>query len=87
LFSLALRLARVAAGTLDLAFASANSHDWDLAAADLLVHEAGGALTTLAGQQLIYNRAEPLHRALVAAGRARLEAFLALVRTRTLALA
>ena len=42
--SLALRLARVADGTLDVAFAGGNSHDWDLAAADLLVHEAGGAL-------------------------------------------
>jgi myo-inositol-1(or 4)-monophosphatase len=86
-FSLALRLARVAAGTLDLAFASENSHDWDLAAADLLVHEADGALTTFAGQQLIYNRADPLHGALVAAGRSRHEAFLALVRARTLAFA
>ena len=47
--SLALRLARVAAGTLDIAFASKNSHDWDLAAADLIVHEAGGALTTFDG--------------------------------------
>ena len=87
MFSLALRLARVAAGTLDLAFASDNSHDWDLAAADLLVHEAGGALTTFAGQTLIYNRADPLHGALVAAGRSRHEAFLALVRARTLAFA
>ncbi len=86
-FSLALRLARVAAGTLDLAFASANSHDWDLAAADLLVHQAGGALTTFAGQKLIYNRADPLHGALVAAGRSRHEAFIALVRARTLAFA
>jgi myo-inositol-1(or 4)-monophosphatase len=86
-FSLALRIARVGAGTLDLAFASSNSHDWDLAAADLLVHEAGGALTTFAGQQPIYNRAEPLHAALVAAGRARHETFLALVRARTLAFA
>jgi myo-inositol-1(or 4)-monophosphatase len=86
-FSLALRLSRVADGTLDLAFASANSHDWDLAAADLLVHEAGGALTTFSGQKLIYNRADPLHGALVAAGRSRHEAFLALVRARTLAFA
>jgi myo-inositol-1(or 4)-monophosphatase len=86
-FSLALRLARVAAGTLDVSFASENSHDWDLAAADLLVHEAGGALTTFAGQQLIYNRADPVHGALVAAGRSRHEAFLALVRARTLAFA
>ena len=78
-FSLALRLTRVTAGTLDLAFASHNSHDWDLAAADLLVHQAGGALTTFSGQTLIYNRADPLHGALVAAGRSRHEAFLALV--------
>ncbi len=47
--SLALRLARIAAGRLDIAFASADSHDWDLAAADLLVHEAGGALTRFEG--------------------------------------
>ncbi len=86
-FSLALRLARVAAGTLDLAFASNNSHDWDLAAADLLVHEAGGTLTTFDGQQLTYNRADPLHGALVAAGRSRHEAFLELVRAKTFSLA
>jgi len=86
-FSLALRVTRVADGTLDLAFASANSHDWDLAAADLLVHQAGGALTTFAGQTLIYNRADPLHGALVAAGRSRHEAFLALVREKALTFA
>src|SRR5215510_11757964 len=51
--SIALRLARVAQGVLDVAFAGGNSHDWDLAAADLLVHEAGGALTTTAGEALI----------------------------------
>src|SRR5215470_6233971 len=53
--SLALRLARVADGTLDAAFVSHSSHDWDLAAADLLVHEAGGALTTTEGITLAYN--------------------------------
>ena len=37
---------------IDAAFAGGNSHDWDLAAADLLVHEAGGALTTFGGGQL-----------------------------------
>src|SRR5262245_27152822 len=44
--SLALRLAAVSTGTLDAALAGPNSRDWDLAAADLLVHEAGGALTS-----------------------------------------
>ena len=67
--SLALRLARVASGALDGTFTAPNSHDWDLAAADLLVHEAGGALTTLTGQSLIYNRPNPVHAALLAAGR------------------
>jgi myo-inositol-1(or 4)-monophosphatase len=69
--SLALRLARVADNTLDAAFAGGNSHDWDLAAADLLVHEAGGALTTLDGATLSYNGATPTHGMLVAAGRPR----------------
>jgi myo-inositol-1(or 4)-monophosphatase len=78
--SLALRLTRVAHGTIDLAFAGGNSHDWDLAAADLLVHEAGGAMTTLAGQPLTYNRPEPVHGPLIAAGRARHAALLALAR-------
>ncbi|MEA2923725.1 MAG: monophosphatase, partial [Alphaproteobacteria bacterium] len=59
--SLALRLARVATGALDGAFAGPDSHDWDLAAADLLVHEAGGALTDMDGQQLVYNRPDPVH--------------------------
>ena len=69
--SLALRLARVAEGRLDIAVARGDSHDWDLAAADLLVHEAGGRLTTLDGADLVYNRPQVVHEVLVAAGRAR----------------
>ncbi len=80
--SLALRLARVASGTLDGTFTAANSHDWDLAAADLLVHEAGGALTTLTGEVLQYNRPEPVHGALLAAGRRRHAVLLDLIRDR-----
>ncbi|MBS9477221.1 3'(2'),5'-bisphosphate nucleotidase CysQ [Ancylobacter radicis] len=66
--SLALRIARVATGELDAAFASPNGNDWDLAAADLLVHEAGGRLTTLDGLPLAYNAPVPRHGALVSAG-------------------
>jgi len=80
--SLALRLARVAQGALDIAFASASSRDWDLAAADLLVHEAGGALTDIEGRVLTYNRADPVHEALIAAGRSRHRALLDLVEAR-----
>jgi myo-inositol-1(or 4)-monophosphatase len=69
--SLALRFARVAHGALDAALSGGNSHDWDLAAADLLVHEASGTMTTLSGRTLTYNRPEPVHGPLVAAGRDR----------------
>jgi myo-inositol-1(or 4)-monophosphatase len=68
IFSLALRTTRVATGELDIAFGSKNSHDWDLAAADLLVHEAGGALTDLTGTAITYNRPDPVHGTLIAAG-------------------
>jgi myo-inositol-1(or 4)-monophosphatase len=70
--SLALRLARVAQGALDIAIAGADSHDWDLAAADLLVHEAGGALTRVGGGTVLYNRPEPRHGVLLAADQDRL---------------
>jgi myo-inositol-1(or 4)-monophosphatase len=80
--SLALRFARVAHGHFDAAFASGGSHDWDLAAADLLVHEAGGLLTDLSGRSLRYNRPHVVHGALVAAGAARHGTLIALVRDR-----
>lgn len=64
--SLALRIAMVADGTLDLAFARPGAHDWDIAAADLILAEAGGALETLDGSAIVYNRPTPKHAALSA---------------------
>jgi len=83
--SLALRLARVARGACDAAFAGGNSHDWDLAAADLLVHEAGGALTPLAGGTIAYNHPVPRHGMLIAAGRDRHAALIELLGDQRLA--
>ena len=71
-----------AQGALDAAFSSSGSHDWDLAAADLLVHEAGGALTDFTGRPLKYNGSQAVHGALVAAGQARHDALLGLLRDR-----
>lgn len=65
--SLALRIALVADGRLDVAYGSGNAHDWDLAAADLLVQEAGGRLTVPSGELPLYNGAVPRHPPLVAA--------------------
>ena len=69
--SLALRLCRVAHGNLDAAFAGGQSRDWDLAAANLIVQEANGNMTTLSGDAILYNRREVAHGVLVAAGRDR----------------
>jgi myo-inositol-1(or 4)-monophosphatase len=66
--SLALRLCRVADGGLDAAFAGGQSRDWDLAAANLIVQEAGGRMTALSGDTIEYNRREVTHGVLVAAG-------------------
>jgi len=69
--SLALRLCRVAHGSLDAAFAGGQSRDWDLAAANLIVQEANGRMTALSGETILYNRREVTHGVLVAAGRDR----------------
>ena len=69
--SLALRLCRVAQGSLDAAFAGGQSRDWDLAAANLIVQEANGNMTALSGETILYNRRDVTHGVLVAAGRDR----------------
>lgn len=66
--SLALRIARVATGEIDIALAARNSHDWDLAAADLLVQEAAGSLIDYTGNSIRYNSPHPRHAELVCAG-------------------
>ena len=80
LASLALRIALVAEGEIDAAFAKPNSHDWDIAAADLILHEAGGRLTHLDGSPVIYNRPDPAHGSLLAAGPRRHDELVALFR-------
>lgn len=67
--SLALRLARVADGSIDAGLVSPDSRDWDLAAADLILAEAGGMVTRHNGDAMIYNRPTPVHGMLVASGR------------------
>ncbi|SEF58505.1 3'(2'),5'-bisphosphate nucleotidase CysQ [Bosea lathyri] len=64
--SLALRLVRIADGTIDAGLVSPDARDWDIAAADLVLSEAGGTLTGGTGQPVIYNRETPVHGMLVA---------------------
>ncbi len=64
--SLALRLARVADGSIDVGLVSANAQDWDIAAADLILQEAGARLTGLDGAAPVYNRPQPTHDEMIA---------------------
>ena len=66
--SLAYRVVLVAAGQADAAVSLKAKRDWDLAAADLVLWEAGGKLTDAAGKKLIYNRPYACQRATIAAG-------------------
>ena len=59
--SLALRLVQVASGALDIGLASASAHDWDVAAADIVLSEAGARLTDAQGEALVYNTATIQH--------------------------
>lgn len=74
--SLAYRLAMVADGRLEGTFVKPDSHDWDLAAADLILACAGGALVDLSGNPLRYNRADVSHAELCGASNACLPEFL-----------
>ncbi len=65
--SLAYRLSLAAMGALDFAVAATDSHDWDVAAADILLEEAGALLVETSGERLLYNRAATRRDALLAA--------------------
>ena len=72
----------VAAGHYAAGFTGRQAHDWDLAAADLVLAEAGGLLAERDGAPLTYNKPEPTHGALTATARALQPAFrAALART------
>lgn len=75
--SLAYRIAMIADGRIDATIVKTNSHDWDLAAADLILECAGGALVTLDGVVLSYNRPNVRHKVLCAASADALPALIA----------
>jgi len=56
----------VAKGEIDVALARGSACDWDLAAADLIVHEAFGSLTNVEGKLLMYNCKSLRHSSLIA---------------------
>ncbi len=65
--SLALRIAHVATGFADGFIEGRTINEWDVAAAALLLTEAGGTVTDRAGASLTFNQPDPAVRGLVAA--------------------
>lgn len=64
--SLAYRLAMVASGAMDGSFVKPFASDWDIAAAALILIEAGGVFTDGKGADVTLNGADPLKGTLVA---------------------
>ena len=66
--SLAYKLALVAAGRFDGLISLRSANDWDLAAAVLIIQEAGARLADASGKSLTLNGPTLRHKGLVAAG-------------------
>jgi len=65
--SVAYRIVLVADGSADATVSLTCKRDWDLAAADVILHEAGGVLTDTSGASMVYNKPVTLQANLVAA--------------------
>lgn len=66
--SLAYRIAMVANGEIDAALARPGAHDWDLAAAEIILERSGGRLTDVSGNIRRYNQHSPRSGSLLASG-------------------
>lgn len=78
---LQLRLAEVAAGRAKGAVSVGLKNDWDLAAGDLLVHEAGGRAGDLQGAAFVFNRRQTWQHGLIAASAGRQSAIVRILET------
>jgi myo-inositol-1(or 4)-monophosphatase len=66
--SVAYRMALVAAGIFDAAIVLSPKHDWDMAAGDVVVREAGGLVTSREGNLLEFGSTNAVQRSMICAG-------------------
>jgi len=66
--SVAYRVALVADGSFDATVSLSAKRDWDLAAADIILREAGGMITDREGKSLVFNGLDAVQPSMVAAG-------------------
>jgi myo-inositol-1(or 4)-monophosphatase len=77
--SLAYRIAMVADGSLDATLIKPNAHDWDVAAAGLILREAGGRLAEFNGTTVGLNAESVIKPAMMAGSDAILDAMFGVV--------
>lgn len=68
--SIAYRMAVVASQDYHASLSLSAKSDWDIAAADLILSEAGGLSTTSRNEALIYNQKDPVHETVISSGAA-----------------
>lgn len=66
--SIAYRMALVAAGRFDAAIVLSPKHDWDMAAGDIIVRQAGGIVTSRDGHPLRFGGPNAVQRSMICAG-------------------
>jgi myo-inositol-1(or 4)-monophosphatase len=67
-YSIAYRICLAAMGRFDGAVSISNLNEWDVAAAVLVMREAGGIITLAAGKPITFNRERPRIAGIIAAG-------------------
>ena len=63
--SIAYRLCLLSTGKIDIVLSRSGASDWDIAAAFLIVQEAGGTITTFQGEEVVFNRPSIKHKNLI----------------------
>ncbi|WP_340150779.1 3'(2'),5'-bisphosphate nucleotidase CysQ [uncultured Sneathiella sp.] len=67
--SIAYRIVKVASRHADASLSLTQKSDWDIAAADIILSEAGGVTTTTLGERLVYNRKSVNQRNVISCGK------------------
>jgi myo-inositol-1(or 4)-monophosphatase len=67
--SVAYKLAELSAGNGDATFTLTPKNEWDICAGTVLVEEAGGKVTGLDGNPLVFNQPSPLRPGMIASNR------------------
>ena len=67
--SIAYKIALVAKGEIDIAISFTKKNDWDVAAADLILQEAGGKINEIDGKLLQYNTSDLKIKSIVASNK------------------